>query len=197
MLGNTISKMNLTVTKLLHDVDVVLGMTWLQLWNPLIDWVNQVMYIRREHGWDKTRGLFLHAEHAVGTVKVLDDSLLASLPMAPNFDIIQNPKFWDYTAARSWTTIFPKGGNDAQTFFDSLGKDNQNSFNSSAATKRMVQYGRVAGTVQKKTTSRIVGRRQMILPKQMQKLMKKGETCFLAAVVLPKKSGQQSPLEHQ
>ena len=40
MVGNIVCSVDFTVTKLLHDVDVVLGMTWLQLWNPLIDWVN-------------------------------------------------------------------------------------------------------------------------------------------------------------
>ena len=30
--------LNFTVTKLLSDVDCVLGMDWLQNWNPVIDW---------------------------------------------------------------------------------------------------------------------------------------------------------------
>ena len=40
--GQTVSYEDFTVTKLLHGVDVVLGMTWLRRWNPLIDWVQQV-----------------------------------------------------------------------------------------------------------------------------------------------------------
>ena len=33
--------MNFTVTKLLSAVDCVLGMDWLQQWNPVIDWRKQ------------------------------------------------------------------------------------------------------------------------------------------------------------
>ena len=51
--GKISSYDDFTVPKLLHGVDVVLGMTWLQHWNPLIDWVQQVMYIRTQHGWDR------------------------------------------------------------------------------------------------------------------------------------------------
>ena len=32
------TKMDFTVTSLLHDVDLILGINWLQLVNPLIDW---------------------------------------------------------------------------------------------------------------------------------------------------------------
>ena len=48
--GQVVSYEDFTMTKLLHGVDVVLGMTWLRRWNPLIDWVQQVMYIRTANG---------------------------------------------------------------------------------------------------------------------------------------------------
>ena len=59
----------------------------------------------------------------------------------------------------------------------------------------------MAGTVQRKTSSKAAGQRQLLSPKQMQKLMKKGEACYLA-LILPKKAvvatQQGSPdLEHQ
>ena len=38
-------KLGLTVTSLLHNVDVVLGMNWLQLVSPLIDWTNGKVYL--------------------------------------------------------------------------------------------------------------------------------------------------------
>ena len=36
--GESVCKISFTVTKLLSNVDVVLGMDWLQRWNPVIDW---------------------------------------------------------------------------------------------------------------------------------------------------------------
>ena len=40
-IGETSVRMNFTVTKLLSAVDCVLGMDWLQQWNPVIDWRKQ------------------------------------------------------------------------------------------------------------------------------------------------------------
>ena len=38
-------KIGLTVTNLLHDVDLVLGINWLQLVNPVVDWGGGKLYI--------------------------------------------------------------------------------------------------------------------------------------------------------
>ena len=175
--GKNICKVDFTVTKLLHDVDLVLGMTWLQQWNPLVDWVHQVMYIRTEKGWDKIRGLFLDSEHAIGTVKILDDYLLASLERAPDFEILKTPQFWHYFMTGEWKN------SQENTQFCEAGSPRKKSVTSLPATQKIVQYDRVAGTVQKKTTSRAAGQRQLISRKQMQKLMKKGESCYLAMIL--------------
>ena len=37
--------MDLTVTNLLHEVDLVLVMNWLQLVNPVVDWGGECLYI--------------------------------------------------------------------------------------------------------------------------------------------------------
>ena len=108
--GKISSYEDFTVTKLLHGVDAVLGMTWLRRWNPLIDWVQQVMYIRTQHGWDRIRGLFLEKEHRIGTVKLLTDEDLASLESAPDIAILRTPQFWTYAAgASSWTNVPERG----------------------------------------------------------------------------------------
>ena len=36
--GKSICRVDFTVTKLLKDVDLVLGVNWLSLWNPIINW---------------------------------------------------------------------------------------------------------------------------------------------------------------
>ena len=38
-------KVNLTVTNLLHNVDLVLGVNWLELANPVIDWSSGKVYL--------------------------------------------------------------------------------------------------------------------------------------------------------
>ena len=198
--GQIVSYEDFTVTKLLHGVDVMLAMTWLRRWNPLIDWVQQVLYIRTHSGWARIKGLFLDSEHQIGTVKLLSDDDLALLESAPDVTILRTPQFWNYAAGASlWTNVPARGVRR---------DDNQNSSSapgansSSPAPKRTVQYARVAGTVQRKSSSKLAGQRQLLSPKQMQKLMKKGEACYLA-LVLPNKTAvvgaaQGSPdLEHQ
>ena len=39
------AKIGLTVTNLLHDVDLVLGMNWLQTVNPIVDWCGAELYV--------------------------------------------------------------------------------------------------------------------------------------------------------
>ena len=108
--GKINSYEDFTVTKLLHGVDMVLGMTWLRRWNPLIDWVQQVMYIRTSHGWGRIRGHMLDSQHHVGTVNILTNEDLASLESAPDITILRTPQFWTYAAgASSWTNV-PNGG---------------------------------------------------------------------------------------
>ena len=43
--GNHCTKCDLTVTSLLHQVDLVLGISWLKKVNPLIDWRAGAMYL--------------------------------------------------------------------------------------------------------------------------------------------------------
>ena len=38
VVGKTVCKVDFTVTQLLFGVDLVLGINWLALWNPVIDW---------------------------------------------------------------------------------------------------------------------------------------------------------------
>ena len=152
--GKISSYEDFTVTKLLHDVDVVLGMTWLRRWNPLIDWVQQVMYMRTHHGWDRIRGLFLEKEHRIGTVKLLSDEDLASLESAPDIEILRTLQFWTYAAgASSWTNVPERGGaywEHSNFLFITPIRGSLLIHSSSPAPRRTVQYARVAGTVQHK-----------------------------------------------
>ena len=38
-------RVGLTITSLLHEVDLVLGVNWLQLVNPVVDWSSGKMYL--------------------------------------------------------------------------------------------------------------------------------------------------------
>ena len=66
-------KLDLTITKLLHSVDVVLGVNWLCKVNPIIDWRRARMFLPDTLGSSFLAGLWLDAAEKTGTVHVLRD----------------------------------------------------------------------------------------------------------------------------
>ena len=73
-LASATSRIDLTVSHLLHDVDIVLGINWLKSVNPLIDWCSGRVYLPAAVHTALLEGKWLSSEHAIGTVKVLSDS---------------------------------------------------------------------------------------------------------------------------
>ena len=65
---------DLTVTKLLHEVDIVLGINWLKQINPLIDWCSGRVYLPGAINTALLEGQWLSSDHAIGTVKLLSTS---------------------------------------------------------------------------------------------------------------------------
>ena len=70
--GEAVSKIRFTVTNLLSNVDLVLGMDWLVQWNPVIDWRRQVLHLYVNRHWTQVYGTLLDASEQAGTVKVLN-----------------------------------------------------------------------------------------------------------------------------
>ena len=92
-------KTNLTVSNLLHGVDVVLGMTWLKVADPLIHWSTGQMYIPDSiSSFQRIMGQWLDKQVKVGTVRVLPtNEQLESLKQpseTASIDILKSPAFW-------------------------------------------------------------------------------------------------------
>ena len=104
------SRIDLIVSHLLHDVDIVLGINWLKSINPIIDWCSGRVYLPAAVHTALLEGKWLSFEHEIGTAKVLSDS--AGLKSVKNsavqnpLAILKTPKFW--TAVNSRTN-FSKG----------------------------------------------------------------------------------------
>ena len=105
------TKIDLTVTKLLHDVDIILGINWLQHVNPLIDWKASRLYLPGSVGTSVVIGNWLDAQMKTGTVQVLysADQLkdLQNEKLQSSISVIQAPKFWKYNDSlkSSWCLI--------------------------------------------------------------------------------------------
>ena len=65
-------KTDLTVSNLLHGVDVVLGMTWLKEADPLIRWSTRTVFIPDSiTSFQRVMGQWLDKQVKVGTIKIL------------------------------------------------------------------------------------------------------------------------------
>ena len=100
-----VTKMDLTVTNLLHEVDLVLGMNWLQLVNPVVDWGGERLYIPNAVHTALLQGNWLEGHVQSGTVTVLSNEkelkCLRDQRMQKQISILKNPRFWTDTAGNS------------------------------------------------------------------------------------------------
>ena len=92
-------KTNLTVSNLLHGVDLVLGMTWLKVADPLIRWSTGHVYIPDSiSSFQRIMGQWLDKQVKVGTVKVLSThEALESLKQpseTASIEVLKSPAFW-------------------------------------------------------------------------------------------------------
>ena len=107
--------LGLTVTSLLHNVDLVLGMNWLQLVSPIIDWTNGKIYLPNSVHTALLQGSWIEGHVKTGTVTVLagQDQLQAMEDHAvqQQISILKSPKFWKTAQMNdseliSWTKSF-------------------------------------------------------------------------------------------
>ena len=68
-------KIGLTVTNLLHEVDLVLGINWLQLVNPVVDWSGARLYVPNAVHTALLQGNWLEGHVHAGTVTVLSSEM--------------------------------------------------------------------------------------------------------------------------
>ena len=98
-------KIDFTVSDLLHNVDIVLGITWLKQYNPLVDWSTGNLYILDSHSLMRLFGEWLDAKYKIGTVKLLysheDIEALKNPAVTDKIAVIANPRFWQFENCRS------------------------------------------------------------------------------------------------
>ena len=98
-------KIDFIVSDLLHNVDIVLGITWLKKYNPLVDWSTGNLYILDSQILMRLFGEWLHAKYKIGTVKLLysheDLEALKNPAITAKIQVIANPRFWQFENCRS------------------------------------------------------------------------------------------------
>ena len=93
-------KTRLTVTNLLHNVDLVLGMNWLKLVNPIVDWCGAKLYVPNAVHTALLQGDWLEHYVKVGTVIVLSSEegldRLKDERVRSSISVLKAPKFWKW-----------------------------------------------------------------------------------------------------
>ena len=171
VVGKTVCKVDFTVTQLLFGVDLVLGINWLALWNPVIDWTSQKMNIWIGHEWTQIQGLLLQSEYNTATVQDFVYCGVEKTDPIPDFIKMKEPTFWDYDTEKNkeWKRI---GEPTAQACKISK-HSRRTKLSKSKSMATIIQQTKTAG------------QRQIILAKQIQKEIRRGNTVYLA-LVLPK-----------
>ena len=89
-------KIDFTVSDLLHNVDIVLGITWFKQHNPLVDRSSGNLYILDSHSLMRLFGEWLHAKYKIGTIKLLysheDLEALKNPAITAKIQVIANPQ---------------------------------------------------------------------------------------------------------
>ena len=106
------ARVGLTVTNLLHEVDLVLGMNWLQLVSPVVDWSSGKIYLPNSVHTALLQGDWLSGHVKAGTVTVLAGSeelkQMNEAESSNQISILKCPKFWRIHEqnGNSWTNSF-------------------------------------------------------------------------------------------
>ena len=183
-MGSRTFSQNFTVTDLMTGVDMVLGMTWLEQVNPLINWGSHTMYVRDQEVYYPIAGVPADEDTKIGTVKHVkvpnDEKNDQSVQYLNSLEKMASPQFWEYIRDdQQWRSVqgheipaSTAGNKEQQASTD----DQQRS---SKFCKRTTKTPR---GVQQKTVRSTASQREFISLKQMRKLTARGETSYLLMI---------------
>ena len=91
-------KVGLTITNLLYEVDLMLGINWLQLVNPVVDWCGAELYVPNAVHTALLQGNWLAYHVQAGTVTVLSSEeelkKMNDERIQKKIAILKCPRFW-------------------------------------------------------------------------------------------------------
>ena len=198
--ASSTAKVDLTVTPLLQDVDVILGVTWLATVNPLIDWATPRIILPDSLGTTSMPGQWLDKVEKVGQIRVLRSFSHPSHPS--QYSLLSSPSFWTYApSGHAWSRAYSTRGVKAADKVDcsidgtaavvhqSKDQEDQSHCRNIAKVKTTVM---VQGHRHQKVQSKESRQRQFLKPSTIKKIAKRGEPVFLAIVRRVQKEQERS-----
>ena len=84
----------------MKGVDMILGMTWLEQVNPLINWGTHTMYVRDQNTYYPIAGVPVDKDTKIGTVKHIEipknEENDQSVQYVNSLETISIPQSWEY-----------------------------------------------------------------------------------------------------
>ena len=97
VVASNTSKIDLTVSQLMYDTDIILGLTWLKTVNPIVDWRSGKLYVPNAINTSLILGEWMDEQVKTGTVQVLsnEDGLqqLKDQGLKEKIAVLKSPKF--------------------------------------------------------------------------------------------------------
>ena len=73
VVASNTSKIDLTISQLMYDTDIILGLTWLKTVNPIVDWLSGKLYVPNAINTSLILGEWMDEQVKTGTVQVLSN----------------------------------------------------------------------------------------------------------------------------
>ena len=189
----------------MKDIDIILGINWLQMTNPLIDWSTPRIVFTEGSEISTIAGTWMESTVPVGQVSVLRSFVHPAHPFLSSptsaVSVLARPSFWSYAPSSNvWARSSPPGGVPCATLQpskeDQLDQSDQapqgqttseqapqgQSSGSQSDRTKIKTTIRVQGRPVQQTKTRASQRRSMMTARGMNKMLKKGETVFLGVV---------------
>ena len=99
-MGSRTYSQQFTVTDLISGVDMVLGMSWLEQLNPLINWGSHTMYVQDQGVYYPITSVPADKDTKIGTIKHVEvpneQETHQSVYYSYSLEKLASPQFWDY-----------------------------------------------------------------------------------------------------
>ena len=180
VMGSHTFSQNFTVTNLMRGIDMVLGMTWLESVNPLVNWGSHTLYIRVHDILYPIVGVPADQDTKIGTVRHLETQTNEDQSVQyHSLETMASPQFWEYVRDHQhWRSVpdrepvASRAGNEFTASDDEQSRSSQ-FCHRIAATPR--------GVLQRQVRN-VLSQRTFISLKQMRKLTQRGEHSFLLMI---------------
>ena len=105
----------ITVSQLMYDTDIILGLTWLKTVNPIVDWRSRKLYVPNALNTSLILGEWMDEQVKIGTVQALSNEnglqKLKDRGLKEKIAVLKSPKFWTeiYDGVKIRGRICPRG----------------------------------------------------------------------------------------